>query len=183
MILIRNWPFRKLRRGIFQNQGGNALTRLPLIDDWVGEARKARYSSKKLADLCGVSASHLRRFFILHFFRPPQEWINELRLWDAAKLLSEGYSVKEVAAQLHFADASHFAHCFTRYHGLAPSHWTVYWLEHRRKTRDLPSQDAPAPWTAAYQRLLSPLLYNKAKMRAADMFERERHILLAADMT
>jgi AraC-like DNA-binding protein len=159
------------------------LTRLLIIDDWIGEARHAHYSSRELARRCGVSSSHLRRFFILHFFRPPQEWMNELRLWDATKLLSEGFSVKEAAAHLGFADATHFSHRFTRYHGCAPSKWPLHWLQTRNQI-DEPFRDAaPNPWDEAYRRLLSPLSYNRARIRSSGNFERHRHVLLAGDMT
>ena len=97
------------------------MCRLQLIHDWIERGRQANYNAVRLAALCTVSPSQLRRYFAEHFYRPPQEWLNELRLWDAMQLLSEGHPVKNVATTLHFSDPNHFSHVFKRYHGCAPS--------------------------------------------------------------
>ena len=56
-----------------------------------------------------------------HFHRPPQEWLDELRMWEAFRMLCGGAAVKEVAFSLSFKQVSHFSRAFTQYHGFCPS--------------------------------------------------------------
>lgn len=52
----------------------------------------------------------------------PRQLILAMRMREARRLLiTEGLSVKEVAARLGFADQHHFTHCFTSFYHVAPS--------------------------------------------------------------
>jgi len=95
-------------------------SRLDVITDWVNEAKRARYNVNDLEVLCDVSSSQLGRYFVKSFGKPPQRWLDELRVWHAAQLLSTGLQVKEVAARLWFADREHLDHHFQRYLRCAP---------------------------------------------------------------
>src|SRR5688500_8375360 len=105
------------------------MSRLLLITDWVEIGRAAHYDGAELASLCGVSSSQLRRFFQQRFCRPPQEWLNELRLWDAIRMLRQKYPVKEIAYTLRFGSVPHFCHRFKEYHGFTPSECKLKLLE------------------------------------------------------
>src|ERR1051325_9198645 len=97
------------------------MERLSGISDWPQRAKKANFHCRQLARLCGVSPAYLNEFFVRRFHRPPQEWLDELRIWEAFRMLSDGTSVKEVAYALSFKQASHFSRVFARYHGICPS--------------------------------------------------------------
>lgn len=130
------------------------MCRLDCVCDWIERGREAHYSGAELAILCGISQSQLRRFFLEKFLRPPQEWLNELRLWDAAEMLAKGKIVKEVAHFLFFADASHFSHSFQRYFRCAPTSFTSVLRERQRKSKFASDEQ---PWISAQFRLVSPL--------------------------
>lgn len=65
----------------------------------------------------------MNRFFKASINRTPQEMLDELRFADACRLLSEGASLKEVAASTGFADAAHLCHRFRRRFGCTPVQW------------------------------------------------------------
>ena len=138
------------------------------ILDWPKLARVAQYDSTTLAGLCQISPRHLRRFFEATFGKTPRQWLNELRLWDAAQLLSAGHRVKDVAFRLRFRNVSHLCHQFKRYHGCTPKQFAA--LEQRREERDRqqhqelfggepipPEWLAPPPWTQAERNLCRKL--------------------------
>lgn len=132
------------------------VSRLDLIDDWPGLARKSGYDAAELARMCGISASQLRRYFSDVFRRPPQEWINELRMWDAMQLLAQGHAVTKVAVALNFSNIAHLSQRYKEYHGHPPSELKSY-LKGKKRELLLDHQEEITPWRDAELRLLSPL--------------------------
>lgn len=84
------------------------------------EARAARYNARKLARRYGVSIRQFERVFHQQIASTPQCWLNALRLQEAAAMLVRGKSVKEVAQDLGFRQASHFSRHFKRHFGISP---------------------------------------------------------------
>jgi AraC-like DNA-binding protein len=101
------------------------MSRLDQIRDWVALGRSAGYRSRALARKSGSSPSQLRRFFQAAFGRPPQEWLDELRLWDAVRFLAAGRTVKETGYKTGFKSIPHFCRKFKEYHGVAPTEFHV----------------------------------------------------------
>ena len=98
------------------------MSRLDRVEDWAERARNAEYDAGKLADLCHVSYSQLRRYFTSALHATPQSFLDEQRLLEAAHLLRvSSLSVKEIARDLHFADASELCHQFKRRFGVTPA--------------------------------------------------------------
>jgi transcriptional regulator GlxA family with amidase domain len=91
------------------------------IEDWEQLAPIAQYDAKKMAELCKLSVRQLQRDFRRQFARTPQDWLNEQRLKAAQDLLLSGKSIKLVAFELGFKQASHFCRQFKAYHNLTPS--------------------------------------------------------------
>ncbi len=67
-----------------------------------------------------VSVRQLQRYFLDEIGRTPKAWLNEQRMIAARKLLFEGQSVKAVAIQLGFKQASHFCREFKRSYRMTP---------------------------------------------------------------
>jgi AraC-like DNA-binding protein len=64
----------------------------------------------------------LRRFFAAKFWESPQRWLEELRLWEAARLLCcTTLAVKCICIDLGYADESHFCRRFKAYFGCTAS--------------------------------------------------------------
>lgn len=139
------------------------MSRLGAITDWSEKAKLASYNASELAKLCLVSPSQLRRYFALVFGNSPEHWLNELRLWHAARVLCSGLSVKEVALELHFFDEAHFCHSFRRYHGCTPLEFvrrhrlggqhSATAIRGSLRTKSSPAVLAP-PWEIAEKQLL-----------------------------
>ncbi len=128
------------------------MGRLDLIDDWIALARKAGYNADSLATVCEISDSHLRRHFQRIYLRPPQEWLNEVRLWHAMQLICEGMLIKQVAAALNFSGASHLCNRFREYHGCTPKECVLLFRERSKRARE-EGRDVILPWETAERSL------------------------------
>jgi AraC-like DNA-binding protein len=138
------------------SQAFNTMMRLDVIRDWVLLARRSGYDPEELAKLCAISSSQLRRYFKQHFGRPPQEWLDELRMWHAMELLCDGAQVKHVAVTLGFSGSSHFCNNFKAYHGCTPTECVaLYRRRLMERTDDLRDYERLPPWREAEFRLLS----------------------------
>ncbi len=76
-----------------------------------------------LAEMIGLTESHLIRAFHLEFGLPPHAYHLRLRLAFAVELLSNGLSVATVANQCGFADQSHLSRKFKEVYGVTPAAW------------------------------------------------------------
>jgi transcriptional regulator GlxA family with amidase domain len=90
------------------------------IQNWEQLAREAKYQPSTMAALCPIALRHLQRFFRQEFGTTPTHWIAELRGRLARDLLAKGWSTKAVAAELHFANDSHFCHEFRKLYPVPP---------------------------------------------------------------
>lgn len=100
-------------------------SRLDQIKEWSDMARRVSYSVQRLARSLDISERQLHRYFKDHFGDSPRHFLETLRMKDAARALSEGGSVKEVAYQVCFKQASHFSRVFKRTLGRVPSDHTA----------------------------------------------------------
>ena len=74
-----------------------------------------------LAELCHLSESCFRRLFSEYYGKPPQKYINELRIAQAEERLHSGLmTVAEVAESLGFSDASYFSRFYKKETGRSP---------------------------------------------------------------
>jgi AraC-like DNA-binding protein len=94
--------------------------RLLRIQNWEKLAREAQFQPSTMAALCPISLRQLQRFFETEFEKTPREWVRELRCRLALRLVAKGWLNKAVAAELHFADESHFCHEFKKVFGFSP---------------------------------------------------------------
>lgn len=76
-----------------------------------------------LDDLTGVA--HLSRYHLLRVFQnetglPPHAYQNQLRVDLGKRLLADGVSISQAAAEAGFVDQSHFTRVFKQYTGATP---------------------------------------------------------------
>lgn len=84
----------------------------------------ASWPAEALEELCGVSATHLRRLFQAHLGATPRQWLMQERLNRAQTLLADTeLSVGEIGERCGFADVFHFSREFKRHVGSSPAHW------------------------------------------------------------
>ena len=87
--------------------------------------------NKTLSDFaheCSDSISYIKQLFSKHAGVSPKSCYNQLRIQYAAKLLDEGYSVREIADKMNFSSSNYFSSFFKKYTGLAP-------LEYKQRKR------------------------------------------------
>ena len=75
----------------------------------------------------GYCADHMRRIFREQIGKTPQEYLNDIRIKTAKKLLSSrhvsNYSVTDICTMVGFGDISYFSRIFKRATGIAPSEY------------------------------------------------------------
>ncbi len=83
---------------------------------------KEKITAEKLACMCGISVSYLRRLFNSCYGVSPIEYIINLRLQYAKELIvSGGFSVTAAAENSGFNDISYFSRAFKKNFGISPS--------------------------------------------------------------
>lgn len=98
-----------------------------------------------LADLAGVSASHLRALFARHVGTSPREWCRLQRLQIAQKLLRSSFlDIAEIAAQSGWSDPNYFTRYFRSRTGLSPRAW--------RRQHAAVNRGRRHPWSPAARR-------------------------------
>jgi AraC-like DNA-binding protein len=86
------------------------------------EHPEAPHTVESLATLAGMSRSAYARTFLEAFGRTPIDYVREVRLRRAARLLHRGdLSVNEIAGRIGFASRSHFSRAFRDQFGCSPT--------------------------------------------------------------
>ena len=94
----------------------------PAIDYIGNHYTFEKISVEKLAVLCGISVSYLRRLFGCCYGVSPVEYITSLRLAYARELLCSGeFSVTAAAEHAGFNDISYFSRTFKAHFGMSPA--------------------------------------------------------------
>lgn len=91
----------------------NAMT---YINDTLSDSMSVGEIAKKV----NVSINTLERYFMKFLNVSPRAYIQKKRLSNAARLLSEGYSVTEASEESGFANCSAFISLFRKTYGLTP---------------------------------------------------------------
>ena len=74
--------------------------------------------------------ANLNPFYLLRTFRdrvgmPPYEYLTQVRVARAKRLLSQGYAIAQVTQQTGFVDRSHLTRQFKRFVGVTPGKYRV----------------------------------------------------------
>ncbi len=80
-------------------------------------------SLEELAAIAHLSPFYLLRSFRKRFGLPPHEYLNQVRFWQARRLLGEGRAIAEVAQLTGFSDQSHLTRQFKRILGVTPGQY------------------------------------------------------------
>ncbi len=82
-------------------------------------------TNEKLAEICGLSVTHFRRVFKEQLHKSPMEYLTDLRISWALKLLkTHMFSVSEVGALVGFPDVYYFSKLIKKHTGKSPTEYT-----------------------------------------------------------
>lgn len=95
-------------------------SRLDLICDWLEKAKLAQFRALGLAQACDVSDRRLRAYFSNRCGKPPQVWLNEIRLWMSIPPLVRGECIKGICSDLNFSRLPTYYDQFRSYFGASP---------------------------------------------------------------
>ncbi|CAA0119302.1 HTH-type transcriptional regulator CdhR [Halioglobus japonicus] len=132
-FLTSKWPIYDLEEHVIGSFGisrhlnkteGRAIPfrelRTPIA--YINEHFASNISVESLAGACGISVSALERRFKKHLNRTPHQYIIDVRLDNARRMLREtDKPIGTIALETGFADHSHFTRAFSCKFGLAPS--------------------------------------------------------------
>lgn len=77
-----------------------------------------------LREICGISASQLKKIFVQLYGVPPKQYIIALRMNYACDLLlSNIYSISEIAELVGYENVYYFSHSFKKIFGISPSEY------------------------------------------------------------
>lgn len=82
----------------------------------------------KLAGLCNMSESKMKKCFAEVYDCGIMKYICKLRIRDAAHLLSDGKTTEEICRRLSFSDKNYFSFVFKRETGITPSEYRRFGL-------------------------------------------------------
>lgn len=103
-----------------QRTAGLDGNRLQSVLDYIAAHLDADLSLAELARVANVSPYYFARSFKQATGQPPHQYVIAQRIAAAQRLLAQGSSVGEVAAQVGFADQSHLTRQFKRLVGTTP---------------------------------------------------------------
>jgi AraC-like DNA-binding protein len=90
---------------------------------WLKLAREAKFSAANMAALSGITLRQLERHAQKVLGCTPQIWLDEQRMVAAQVLLLDTDTVKEVALELGYTQASHFCRQFKAYYEMTPTRY------------------------------------------------------------
>lgn len=131
-FLTSKWPIYNTRDriigsfGISRHLNRTEGTAIPFRElrapvDYIREHFSSNISVASLAGACSISVSALERRFKKHLGTTPHQYINEVRLDSARRMLLEtDKPIGTIALETGFADHSHFTRAYSRRFGVCP---------------------------------------------------------------
>jgi AraC-like DNA-binding protein len=102
-------------------QGGLSARCVRNLRSFLTENFSRKLSVAEMAAVCGLSTSHFARAFSRTFGKSPHQYVLDLRLDHAERLLSDGrMSIADVAHQCGFASQSHLTTMMKKHRDMTP---------------------------------------------------------------
>ncbi|MDA9981455.1 AraC family transcriptional regulator [Gammaproteobacteria bacterium] len=98
--------------------------RLSKVIDEIIDTPGGHYTLDLLAEKCLMSRTTFSERFHSAFGRPAMDFVREVRLRGAARLLRQTQDpIKKIAGQMGYASRSNFSHAFREFFGVAPAEY------------------------------------------------------------
>ena len=105
------------------------------FENWLKATPPSAYNAKRLSESLHISLRQLHRYTQQFYGLTPKKWLDQQRIARALPLLMEHRSVKIVAGDIGFKQASHFSRVFKLVTGIAPT----MFVDNLQKAQNSPS--------------------------------------------
>jgi len=105
--------------------GGPDARRMEKVVAYLAEHFDEDVPIEDLAERFNISVSHFRRVFKAFTGRSPRQFVTSLRISKAKQLLSQGMTIKEVAALVGYEDLFYFMRMFKKTTGVSPGRFAA----------------------------------------------------------
>ena len=110
-----------IRRRIAKTQNINRDPRIQVVVDYLTPHLNEPFTIQSLSEMAQVSQTSFRRLFKAHTGKSPSDYIRELRMTSAARmLLTSDREIAEIGYQVGFSDANYFSRTFRQVFGVSP---------------------------------------------------------------
>ena len=110
--------------GPIRTTGGLSAHQLRRAQEVMKAHLSDELSLKRIASECGLSVTHFARAFRQSTGLAPYQWLQNMRLEEAKRLLAgHDRSLAEIAVACGFSDQSHFTRVFRKHVGESPGRW------------------------------------------------------------
>ncbi len=106
----------------------NSLNKLKRTIDYMKENYSSSISLESLAKLAFMSPNYFCRYFRQEIGKPPIVFLNEYRIQQASRLLSESdLPISQIALSVGFDNFSYFTRKFREYKRISPREYRLIW--------------------------------------------------------
>lgn len=110
-----------IRRRNAKTQNINRDPRIQVVVDYLTPHLNEPFTIQSLSEMAQVSQTSFRRLFKAHTGKSPSNYIRELRMTSAARmLLTSNREIAEIGYQVGFSDANYFSRTFRQVFGVSP---------------------------------------------------------------
>ena len=110
-----------IRRRNAKTQNINRDPRIQVVVDYLTPHLNESFTIQSLSEMAQVSQTSFRRLFKAHTGKLPSDYIRELRMTSAARmLLTSDREIAEIGYQVGFSDANYFSRTFRQVFGVSP---------------------------------------------------------------
>ena len=110
-----------IRRRNAKTQNINRDPRIQVVVDYLTPHQNESFTIQSLSEMAQVSQTSFRRLFKAHTGKSPSDYIRELRMTSAARmLLTSDREIAEIGYQVGFSDANYFSRTFRQVFGVSP---------------------------------------------------------------
>ena len=110
-----------IRRRNAKTQNINRDPRIQVVVDYLTPHLNEPFTIQSLSEMAQVSQTSFRRLFKAHTGKSPSDYIRELRMTSAARmLLTSDREIAEIGYQVGFSDANYFSRTFRQVFGVSP---------------------------------------------------------------
>ena len=133
-LLATSGPYRVLASSSFVHAGvsGEESRRIQKVKKYIGEHAAEPIREKDLADMAGMSCSAFSRFFKLSTGRTLSDYLIDIRLGNAARMLVDtNQSISEICYACGFNNLSNFNRIFKSRKGSTPREFRSLYKKNR----------------------------------------------------